>query len=115
MTAPDLKPCPFCGGEARAEKSKTITDAWVVECKKGHSDGCIYVVKDHAIAAWNIRTTPLDDVLAAAQAYIEGLEAHEGAEGFSLSTAELSSAYYAALRAIGEGNNAAIQVIKETK
>lgn len=48
------------------------------------------------------RPTPLAEALAAAQAYIEDLEAHEGAEGFSTSTAKLGAAYYAALRAIGE-------------
>ena len=48
------------------------------------------------------RPTPLAEALAAAQAYIEDLEAHEGAEGFSTSTAKLGATYYAALRAIGE-------------
>lgn len=44
------------------------------------------------------RAERLEAALEAAKAYIEDLEAHEGAEGFSLSTAILSSAYYAALK-----------------
>ena len=40
----------------------------------------------------------LEAALAAAAAYIDDLEGHEGAEGFSTSTADLCAVYQAALK-----------------
>jgi hypothetical protein len=64
--APELKPCPFCGGEASAQRS--IMDGptgapWMCGCDRemsdGTWDGCVtltwYSTKAEAIAAWNTR------------------------------------------------------------
>lgn len=44
------------------------------------------------------RIEALVKALSAAKAYIENLEDHEGAEGFSTSTSELGAAYYTTLK-----------------
>lgn len=61
MTAPDLLPCPFCGGEASAWN---LTLEGAVHC----ADCRATIVRQHkpvydtgyeeAIAAWNTRATP---------------------------------------------------------
>lgn len=49
----DLKPCPFCGGEARI--GKIYGDAWTVECTEcGIQSGC-YDTESEAIEAWDHR------------------------------------------------------------
>ena len=50
-----LKPCPFCGAKAHVAGSLFFSDAIVVKCEEGHSNGCIYADRDIAIAAWNRR------------------------------------------------------------
>lgn len=55
----DLKPCPFCGGEAELWRANGERTAWVA-CMGRCS---ILVSKEHktdaeAIAAWNTRTAP---------------------------------------------------------
>lgn len=52
----NLKPCPFCGGEARV---RIIVDQNFVECGKcwahsAHALGC-NMTKEEAIKAWNRR------------------------------------------------------------
>lgn len=32
MAMPELKPCPFCGGEARFERMGTARQSCIVEC-----------------------------------------------------------------------------------
>lgn len=52
----ELKPCPFCGGEAHVYKN----NLWHVSCERA-LHGCItmsaFVTKGEAIAAWNRRDT----------------------------------------------------------
>lgn len=61
----ELKPCPFCGGEA----SLHIHDRYGVECDNCSMGlGCIKLTKEEAIQAWNTRvdlnpTTHLFDCL----------------------------------------------------
>src|SRR5687767_12943231 len=89
----DLRPCPFCGGEANGEghvrysrpldgtwweDGSEITEAFYVNCTKcGINNGCTglvggYRTKAEAIARWNTRTpTDLERSLGeAAQAII---------------------------------------------
>lgn len=62
MTAPDLKPCPFCGGDAQAVWQNEDTTAAYVDCM-GCDARVLGVanrrdnikVTDAAIAAWNTR------------------------------------------------------------
>lgn len=66
MTAPDLLPCPFCGGEASAWN---LTLEGAVRC----ADCRATIVRQHkpvydtgheeAIAAWNTRATPTPDAM----------------------------------------------------
>lgn len=117
----DLKPCPFCGHEAAAFHSSWDSDDYDVGCFNGECP-----VKPHpwretkaeAIAAWNTRAKPIPTdaydllikleaaeaklakavaALNKAKAYITDLEEHEGAEGFSRSTAVFMGEYYDAL------------------
>ena len=56
MTAPELKPCPFCGGEAdiwRAHEGRTAWIACMGKCVVLISKE--YLSDDEAIAAWNRR------------------------------------------------------------
>ncbi len=59
MTVPDLKPCPFCGGEARKWQDPSHSAAWFIGCDDGYSDcfGSIHWAETEAeaIAAWNRR------------------------------------------------------------
>jgi len=61
----DLKPCPFCGGEADFASTDTVIGTvWTVECVNDAVD-CIgsalastYNRKIEAATAWNIRALP---------------------------------------------------------
>ena len=58
MTEPDLKPCPFCGGEAIAHPCALEGDDHDVGCFNGECPVEPHTwaeTKDEAIAAWNTR------------------------------------------------------------
>ena len=52
-----LKPCPFCGGEAKGEWSgASADDPYVITCPRCPATMIAYGDSDHAITAWNRRT-----------------------------------------------------------
>lgn len=56
----ELKPCPFCGGEAKIISPLGWGNVRAVEC--GNSDNCAatgpwFSDEKHAIAAWNTRAS----------------------------------------------------------
>lgn len=54
----DLKPCPFCGGEAdvsQGSKGPDNTPWWYVECV-----GCASMAE--SVEIWNKRVTARDDI-----------------------------------------------------
>jgi len=54
-TMDDLKPCPFCGGEADIESTSAYASVYCDDCG-GQSE--VHSSEAEAIAAWNARTTP---------------------------------------------------------
>jgi len=64
MTAPDLKPCPFCGGDKNmiCKTDYDGGDAYAVSCRYPECHGGIFMLgygyfhtEAEAIAAWNTR------------------------------------------------------------
>ena len=64
MTDPDLKPCPFCGGDKNTicKTDYDGRDSYAVSCRYPECHGAIFTLgygyfptKDQAIAAWNTR------------------------------------------------------------
>lgn len=64
MTAPNLKPCPFCGGDKNVicKTDYDGGDAYAVSCRYHECHGAIFTLgygyfadKAEAIAAWNTR------------------------------------------------------------
>ena len=51
----DLKPCPFCGGEAELIENNRYTDIHSVMCKNCYSESDRYNTKENAVKAWNTR------------------------------------------------------------
>ena len=120
MTAPDLKPCPFCG-EADQEtlmiehlEGTILHPAYRVRCDNcGASTG--YSDRGDHIAAWNTRATPLAEALAvqdAARVLLDWWNSDEVSDArviVAVSTALKANEghtweqFDAALRAIGEG------------
>jgi Lar family restriction alleviation protein len=89
MTAPDLKPCPFCGGDKNVicKTDYDGRDAYAVSCRYHECHGAIFTLgygyfsnKDDAIAAWNTRAVDPAAIReaalreAAAVAWIYGYE-----------------------------------------
>ena len=71
MTAPELKPCPFCGGAAMLVEPAMGGRPYVA-CDGGFCTGP-KPTSDAAIAKWNTRTVP--DPAALVRAALEAAEA----------------------------------------
>ena len=55
-----LKPCPFCGGDAFADNGPA--HIWYVQCQECLIDGVLKPTKAEAIEAWNRRAQPAQAV-----------------------------------------------------
>lgn len=57
MTAPELKPCPFCGARDVFVERRTDGYSWEVTCDAAECSvaGPVRATKREAIAAWNTR------------------------------------------------------------
>ena len=56
MTAPEMKPCPFCGETDTVILNGPVEDDWcAVVCNKCSARGPINYTDHHAITAWNRR------------------------------------------------------------
>lgn len=57
MTDKELKPCPFCGGEAKIIKHEfqNATDTYGIKCGCGTQGFQFWASIDEAIEAWNRR------------------------------------------------------------
>ncbi len=107
----DLKPCPFCGGEAYLRDDVSHSTAFFIGCSTVGCFGEIHWEQTaaEAIAAWNARTTPLAEALAVPQikalvgAAKRALQFTENTESELGMTLESGDMLRAALRAIGEG------------
>ena len=66
----ELKPCPFCGGEAACIEDGSHSTAWEIGCYNGQcaAEPSVWEPrKEMAIAAWNTRAAPpLNDPLVLA-------------------------------------------------
>ena len=55
----ELKPCPFCGGEADLINNDYVYEKWFAGCHNGkcpvQPETYIHGTKDEAINAWNRR------------------------------------------------------------
>lgn len=50
----ELKPCPFCGGEAKMFSAKVNTfDRYVVYCQKCDASSHAFFLQNDAADAWN--------------------------------------------------------------
>lgn len=50
----ELKPCPFCGGEARIACDCSI-DKWEIFCGQCHCTLKMFAEREDAVIAWNTR------------------------------------------------------------
>ena len=48
-----LKPCPFCGGDAELEHDTTFTNRFYVKCRECAESTYGFHTLDEAIDAWN--------------------------------------------------------------
>lgn len=54
----ELKPCPFCGGEAIIEQDEDWYWEWTVSCRNEDCvcyEGRSYETEEEAVAVWNRR------------------------------------------------------------
>lgn len=58
----NLKPCPFCGGEAKVIENNSYTDIHSVICKNCFTESDRYQTQEKAIEAWNTRK-PIEKIL----------------------------------------------------
>jgi Lar family restriction alleviation protein len=97
MTAPELKPCPFCGGKPYLANVEMVGCAYVVctDCRTQSDD----MSKDRAIEQWNTRTDtipdPMDDprvvaLVRASRGAIDALNA--GGNNFHMMCARILTA-----------------------
>lgn len=65
MVNTELKPCPFCGGEAKVEYiPEAYFDKFIAHCKSskciafylGYGDEGLFSTEEKAITAWNKRS-----------------------------------------------------------
>ena len=112
MSAPELKPCPFCGGEAALTNREMPGCAFVIcmGCQAQGDDGSI----ERVAAKWNTRAdlcTPTDEQVKALEAALQTFiyeTAHlspledDGSHWCKIS-AECLEKGRAALRDMGEG------------
>ena len=54
MPINELKPCPFCGGEAEFNKWPHKNPYYYIKCKNNCHENA-YPTKEEAIQAWNTR------------------------------------------------------------
>ena len=59
----ELKPCPFCGGEAKIVYIDIGTTACYVQCKNLCCHQSKVRLLDKAVEAWNERTVSLESVV----------------------------------------------------
>ena len=62
----ELKPCPFCGGEAKMRWLKVPPPMPFVVCKSCGAESTVYRTEAEAISAWNTRaerTCEVDEVV----------------------------------------------------
>ena len=71
-----IKPCPFCGGEAKLVRLKPKSEFYVVACSCcGARTNFYYLIEQDAIKAWNRRVEPtftpdeLDEIRKALKEY----------------------------------------------
>lgn len=61
----ELKPCPFCGGEATLHDESDCGDGWMVYCPSNEcsiaAETMRYEKPQHAIEAWNTRVNDMTD------------------------------------------------------
>lgn len=108
MTAHDLKPCPFCGGEARIETvNHDYGVTYSVGCFGSGRCGASFTLFDHrndAIATWNRRTQADEDPHNVMHVY-EGdggviIRENGNVSSFGVQSAEVQAAFAAATAAV---------------
>lgn len=91
MSAPELKPCPFCGGEALISRYGTRRFSTVVECTEC---GCTLENGEtfrHG-EAWNTRSDHAPDLLEALERTLNYIENTEGGLGITLECGDIARA-----------------------
>lgn len=78
MSEINLKPCPFCGGEAKANNCGA--GMYFIRCNTcGASMGDNFISKASAVERWNIRTIQLDDYIPVEAPPVQKIKNERGA------------------------------------